>query len=133
MRSKQMWVRCGLLAVVVMSASVSAAPSPGQLWPSMVRGIAGLEVTEIPQLEKPRWAYDVTWYGAVVIYLWSPTPGATIRYTTDGTVPSYFVPSDTSRLYVYPLLILKDTILIARVSAPGWHSSEPLVLLIDMP
>ncbi len=86
MRSKQMWVRCGLLAVVVMSTCVSAAPSPGQLWPGLASGLASLEVTrvydkvEMPELDR----VSVDWYDNLWLWLSCPTPGAELWYTVDG-------------------------------------------------
>jgi len=82
MRSKQMWVRCGLLAVLVMSTGVSAAPSPGQLEPGLTSALASLEVTQVSaKVERPQLLWvGRDWYGVLYLGLWCPTPGATMYY-----------------------------------------------------
>ena len=128
MRSKQMLVRCGLLAVLVMSASVSAAPSPGQLWSGLAGGIASMEVTQVTQVAPPEidyWAVD--WYGRLWIWLRCPTPGAVIRYTANGSYPQYYSP-----LYVGPLIITGNGTLKVRAFKDGvYGGSKVLVIKIS--
>ncbi len=127
MRSKQMLVRCGLLAVVVMSTCVSAAPSPGQLWPGLASGLASLEVTQIPQLPTPilitNWAFD--WHGRLWLWLSCQIPGAVMRYTLDGSNPKCDSPICDG------LLILRGhgTVKV-QAFAPGLHASAILEIHI---
>ncbi len=127
MRSKQMWVRCGLLAVVVMSATVSAAPSPGQLWPGLAGGLARLEVTQMSRVATPEldyWAVD--WHGRLWLWLSCPTPGAVMRYTLDGSDPQYYSPICDGLLILTGHGTLK-----VRAFAEGMYTSKILVIYID--
>jgi hypothetical protein len=55
------------------------------------------------------------------VTLSTATPGATIRYTTDGTVPT----ADTGMLYAGPLRVSGDTSLTAVAFLPGHANSAP--------
>ena len=126
MRSKQMLVQCGLLAVV-MSTCVSAAPSPGQFWPGMAGAISSLEATQVyPQVATPElyyWAVD--WYNWYWLWLSCSTPSATMKYTVDGTDPRYDSP------VCYGLLIVsgKGTVKV-RAFRGGMAASKILVITI---
>lgn len=126
MRSKQTLVRCGLLAVLVMSASASAAPSPGQLWPSLAGDLASLQVTQVSRVATPElvcWAVD--WYGFLWLWVSCPTPGATMHYTLDGSSPTYYSPVCDG------LLILAGTGTVkVWALAPNMYPSKLLVLYI---
>jgi len=126
MRSKQMLVRCGFLAVVVMSTCVSAAPSPGRLLPGLASGLAGLEVTQVYQVATPQLdGYTFDWYDCVWLWLWCPTPGAVMRYTVDGTNPQYDSP------VYHGLLIVRGTgIVKVRAFKDGMYPSNILVIYI---
>ncbi|MCU0751315.1 MAG: chitobiase/beta-hexosaminidase C-terminal domain-containing protein, partial [Akkermansiaceae bacterium] len=50
----------------------------------------------------------------------SATPGAIIRYTTDGSTPS----ADNGITYVNPLLISGTTVLRAMAYIPGWRATD---------
>jgi len=54
-----------------------------------------------------------TFVGRTEVVLTSPTPGATIRYTLDGTVPS-----PASTVYAGPIVLEKTTTVRARAFAP---------------
>ena len=92
MSSKQRLVRCGLLAMVLMSTCVSAAPSPGLIWPSLASSLASVEATQVyykvapPHLDA--WAVD--WHRRVWLWLSCATPDAVMRCTGDGSDPTYY-------------------------------------------
>ena len=60
-------------------------------------------------------AYDET----ITITLSSPTPGSTVRYTTDGTEPAAGSP-----VYTSPIPINASTTVKARASNDGWPDSD---------
>ncbi|MCU0917313.1 MAG: chitobiase/beta-hexosaminidase C-terminal domain-containing protein [Planctomycetes bacterium] len=129
MRSKQMLVRCGILAVVLMSTGVvAAAPSPAQVWPSLAGGLVSLEVThgyyecEMPQLT----AYGVDWYGRLWLWFSCPTFGSTIRYTGDGSDPQWYSPVCNGVLIVTGTGTLK-----LRAFANGMWPSHVLTITIE--
>jgi hypothetical protein len=127
MRSKQMWVRCGLLAVVVMSTCVAAAPSPGQFWPGLAGAITSLEATQVyNQVAAPKldgWAVD--WHGRLWLWLSCPTPGAVMRCTGDGSDPQYYSPVCPGVLIVSGKGTLK-----VRAFQGGMCASDILVITI---
>lgn len=55
----------------------------------------------------------------VSVALSSPTPGATIHYTLDGTVPT-----GTSPVYAAPVVMASNATLSAIARKPGWADSE---------
>ncbi len=125
MRSKQMLVRCGLLAVV-MSASVSAASGPGQFLPSLASAITSMEVTQMAQVEPPKldyWAVD--WNGRIWLWLSCPTPGAVIRGTVDGSVPQFY-----SYVCPRPLILTGRGTLKLRAFKNGMLPSKVLTIYI---
>lgn len=60
-----------------------------------------------------------TFRDSLVIGIASSTPGSTIYFTTDGTVPTF-----ASAKYTSPLVLKKTTVLQAIASAPGMKSSH---------
>jgi hypothetical protein len=59
-----------------------------------------------------------TYCGGQSITLATPTPGATIFYTTDGTNPS-----TTSAVYTTPIALFKSMDIRAMTTAPGYQAS----------
>jgi hypothetical protein len=115
-----------LLAVLVMSAGVSAAPSPGQLLPSLASGLASLEVTQMSQVQTPQlkyWARD--WNGNIWLWLSCPTSGATIRRTLDGSTPQFYSP-----VCKVPLILSGRGTLKVRAFKDGMLASKILVIYI---
>ena len=126
MRSKQMWVRCGLLAVMVMSTGVSAAPSPGQLGPGLASAITSLEATQVSdQVARPQLVWvGRDWYGALYLGLWCPTPGATMYYyVVDG---KYWWPVPTNGVL---RVTGKGTLYVAAVK--DYVTSDLLIITIS--
>ncbi|MEN6423901.1 MAG: chitobiase/beta-hexosaminidase C-terminal domain-containing protein [Phycisphaerales bacterium] len=126
MRSKQMLVRCGLLAVLVMSADVSAAPAPGLLLPGLASGLASLEVTQMAQVKTPKldaWAVD--WNGRIWLWISCATPGAKIVRTLDGATPQSYSP-----VCKRPLILTGRGTLKVRAFKTGMLPSNILVIRI---
>jgi hypothetical protein len=62
---------------------------------------------------------DGTYSNAQLVSIWSPTPGASIRYTTDGSTPS----ATSGTLYTSPILISSGTTLTAIAFKSGMTTS----------
>jgi hypothetical protein len=58
---------------------------------------------------------------SVLVTLSSPTPGAVIRYTTDGSAPT-----SSSPVYAFSLRLTKSATINAQASAPGYSDSAIL-------
>ena len=72
------------------------------------QGFSG--ITEMPQIQPEAGFYS----GSVQVSISSNEPGATIRYTLDGSLPR-----DTSAIYIAPLTVDSTTVVRARVFVPG--------------
>lgn len=59
--------------------------------------------------------------GEALVVLLSDTPGATVRYTLDGSEPT-----ESSARFDAPLTLREDTLLRARAYREGWIASEPI-------
>jgi len=77
--------------------------------------------TEMPVTSVPGGTYS----GAQTVALTCSTPGASIYYTTDGTMPEYSEESGLTngKLYTGPLSITKDTELMSTAAADGMNPS----------
>jgi hypothetical protein len=118
-------VRCGILAILLMSVTASAAPGSGQLWPSLASGIASLEATTVQVAPPELDCWGVDWYGRVWLWLSCPTSGATMRYTVDGSTPQYYSPVCEDLLIVAGTGTLK-----VRAFKTGMYPSQVLVIRI---
>jgi beta-glucanase (GH16 family) len=63
--------------------------------------------------------------GAVIVTLTSPTPGATILYSVDGTTPN--AASSSTMIYQAPLLVASNLTVTAVATSTGHTSSAPLI------
>jgi len=117
MRSKKLAVWFGLLTVLLMSLSLPSTSNASTIYP-----------------DTPGYTCVRTWRGAVKVYIWCRTSGATIHYTwgTDTTDPDD-VPNPTysSPTYRYPLYVTRDTVVKAVAYKNGLSSRYIHVLVID--
>jgi len=90
--------------------------------PAARNSTAYLGVVEDPLFSRFRGFYN----GKFRLTITCPTPGATIRYSTDGTDPmgSWFGRIRTGRDYVSPLLIEQATCVRAVALLNGWRPSR---------
>ena len=63
--------------------------------------------------------------GAVIVTLTSPTPGATILYSVDGSMPN--AASSSTMIYQAPFLMASNLTVTAIAMSPGYASSAPLL------
>jgi beta-glucanase (GH16 family) len=66
--------------------------------------------------------------GAIIVTLTSPTPGATILYSLDGTTPN--AASSATMIYQAPFLVASNLTVTAIAMSPGYASSAPLIQAI---
>jgi hypothetical protein len=83
------------------------APTPGE-----ANGVSTLGFVEDTQFSVDRGFFD----GPIQVAIATATPGATIRYTTDGSVPS----ATAGQLYAGPITVSTTTILRAAAFKPGY-------------
>jgi hypothetical protein len=111
-----------------VTVSTAAATTPG-IYTLLVRGIAGtttqvasvdLQVSSLTQVTAPKFSPDMGTYSSVQsVTISTPTSGASIRYTLDGTTPSATV----GTLYTGPVAINATATLKAIAYASGLTNS----------
>lgn len=111
MRSKKLAVRFGLLTVLLVSLSLTSTSDAWTIF--------------FPRVATPEYSWTRTWRGAVIVYVSCDTPGATIKYTWNGS---------SVRTYRYPLYVTRDAVLRAWATKTGWWPSRYVnKLTIDFP
>lgn len=111
MRSKKLTVRFGLLAVLLVSLCLTSTSQALTIY--------------YPRVATPEYSWVRTWQGAIIVYVSCDTPGATIKYTWNGS---------SERTYWLPLYVTRDAVLRAWATKPGWLPSRYVNrLTIDFP
>ena len=105
-------------------------PDGADIWSPLTSPTPGTQNIRVYQgfVEKPQFSPERGFYeGEVLVSITCPTPGATIYYTTDGSMPyqaATGVRSGTvATIYTAPVRITKTTCLRAGALKTGWYPS----------
>ena len=120
------YVRDGITVPAFPDAVTGSAPDIGAYEFGAPLWRAGANSTDCapPEFSATPGSYT----GSVTLALGTPTVGATIRYTVDGTTPT----ATTGLLYTAPLLISTSTTVRALATAPGLADSEVVSGVFDI-
>ena len=111
-----------LILPELIAGSLDAAVAPafygnGRATPGWINAVP----SSLGKVEDTQFSVKRGYFAApITVAITTPTPGATIRYTTDGSTPSATV----GTVYTGPLTISATTVLRAIATQSGWDSTD---------